>query len=188
MVFWMPVTYFTAQFLNIGPAARSKGRVTSACSLLPGDYFILLHYFIISWVQVVLHARLYSALLSTVTLNSMQNCCQNRTNRNWVCRSLLQFLDAASCSHGDNLRNTCIGHPVLQKVGSSAGRVWSRRCWEEALGGLTPPASSQSAHSTSASEQKEHSCLVFCNLLLFLDRKYRGIFNRSMEKKQTSLF
>lgn len=40
--------------------------------LLAGDYFILLHYSIISWVRAVLHASLYSALLSTVTLNSVQ--------------------------------------------------------------------------------------------------------------------
>lgn len=96
----MPVTYFIVQFLNTGPAARSKDRVTSACSLLPGDYFIVLHYFIISCVWVVLHARLYSALLSPVTLNPVKNCCQNCTHRNWLPRSPLQLLDAASRSHG----------------------------------------------------------------------------------------
>lgn len=134
---------------------------------------------------MVLHASLYSALLSTVTLKFVQNCCQNHTHRNWLPRSPLQLLDAASCSHGDNLRNTCLGHPVLQKVGNSAGRLWSRRSWEEA-----PKAHTScwlSAHSTSASEQKEHSWLILCNLLLFLDRKSRGIPNRSMEKK-TNLF
>lgn len=137
MVFWKPVTYFIAWFLNTAPAVRPKDRVTSAHDLLLGDYFILLHYFIISWVLVVLHASLYSALVGTVTLNSVQNCCQNHTHRNWLPRSPLQFLDAASCSHGDNLRNTCLGHPVLQKMGSSAGRVLSRRSWEEALGAHT---------------------------------------------------
>lgn len=136
------MTYFITWFLNTGPAARPKDRVTSAHGLLPGDYFILLHYFIISWVRVVLHASLYSALVSTVTLNSVQNWWQTCTHRNWLPKSPLQLLDAASYSHGDNLRNTCLGHPVPQKVGSSAERVQSRRCWEEALGRLTPPAGS----------------------------------------------
>jgi len=47
-------------------------------------------------------------------------------------------------------------------------------------------SASRLAHSISASEQKEHSYIFLCNLLLFLDRKSRGIPNRSMEKKQNS--
>lgn len=70
--FWKPVTYFIVWFLTTGPAARPKGRVTSDHGLLPGDYFILLHYFIVSWVWVVLLASLCSALLRIMTLNSVQ--------------------------------------------------------------------------------------------------------------------
>lgn len=70
--FRKPVTYFIVWLLTTGPAARPKGRVTSAHGLLPRDYFISLHYFIISWVWVVLLAGLYSALLTAITLNSVQ--------------------------------------------------------------------------------------------------------------------
>lgn len=66
------MTYFIVWLLTTGPAARPKGKVTSAHGLLPRDYFISLHCFIISWVWVVLLAGLYSALLTTTTLNSVQ--------------------------------------------------------------------------------------------------------------------
>lgn len=95
---------------------------------------------------MILHASLYSALLSTVTLNSVQNCCQIHAHRNWLPRSLPQLLDAASCSHVDNLRSTCLGHRVLQKVqlGESGQGGAGRKLRGDshlllALSQLTPP-------------------------------------------------
>lgn len=79
------------------------------------------------------------------------NCCQTRAHRNWLPKSHLQPSDAASCSQGSNLRNTCLGHPALQS-GKVSWEVSSqrkeshaaspRRSWEETLGGRTPPVGS----------------------------------------------
>lgn len=85
----------------------------------------------------------------TLKLCADKNCCQTHAHRTPLPKSRLQPSDAASCSHGGNLRNTCLGHPVLQsgKVSwkASGQRKEShasslRRCWEETLGGDTPPA------------------------------------------------
>lgn len=100
---------------------------------------------------MVLLASLFSALLSTIRLNSVQIRIAARPMHTGpdCLQSRLQPSDAASCSHGGNLRNTCLGHPVLQsgKVSwkASGQRKEShasslRRCWEETLGGHTPPA------------------------------------------------
>lgn len=83
---------------------------------------------------------------------------------------------------------------LSSKVGRSARRclVRGRRAMILSQGGAgrmhtCQLAATWSARAISALGQKEHSCIFLCNLL-FLNRKSRGIPNRSVEKKTSNLF
>lgn len=139
-------------------------------------------------------ASLYSALFSTITLNSVQTGIAARpvhTGPDWLNHTSSPRMQL----HVPNLP----WPPCPPKWEGQLGDVRSKKgepcSFPKKVLGEDPGrmhttrrlSASRSAHSTSATEQKEHSCMFLRNLLLFLDRKSRGIPNRNMEKKQMSL-